>query len=658
MKLKAREEYKVYTEVSALCREAGQTGETPVFLMELLRDADFSISRGISYGRTVDEFMYELEGNMKLKKLQGCPSMAVLLDRQGALIKDEGRWILLFMPTEIEGNDLTKESDLYEELSRQIQAAETGGMASVEVPARSLKTLSAKVSPLCILDEYCKRQEGGYLGVAKRIVKEGTKELYSSVPVCKYGFLETVDVEEIENYRAVRNLLAEYIKMFDEKTADDMKNQPKPISVAVFGTPGSGKSFGVKQIAKELGRFTTSVLNISQYNSIEELFKGLDAALNESRDALDKNGKKKIPLIFFDEFDAELNGTSRGWLKYFLAPMQDAEYTLDGVTKRIPGAVFIFAGATATSFGEFLPDKDADAVRTFKNIKGPDFVSRLKGILNIKGPNPIDITDRKYIIRRALLLRSQIQMNAKGLVNRETGEIAISDPLLSALLRVSQFRHGSRSIEFLLGMSRLTGVKKYTPSCLPIEEQLDIHLDVKDFMCKLSFEQMMGDVVEDYAKVVHENYRAKRLEDAKKKQFKPEEIERMMLEDNMADWDRLDEVYKEDNRAQIRYLGERFERQNVGIGIRPVVEGAMDTISDIYGPILEYLAEAEHERWMLNKLENGWVLGKRDNELKHHPDMIPYAELDEMTKDYDRAAIRNIPQYLAKINYELYRKTI
>lgn len=658
MLLKNRTDYEIYTDAALLCRKAGQTQKIPLFLMELMRDADFSISRGISYGRTVDEFMYELEGNTKLRKLRDCPSMAILLDEQGALIKTDGVWKLIFTPTEIEGNKLTAESDLYKELSRQIDAVRDGSMADIEVPYRSLRMLSAKVAPLCILDEYCKKEEGGYLGVAKRIVKEGTKELYASVPVCKYGFLETVDIEEIENYRAVRNLLAEYIKVFDEKTAENLEEQPKPISVAVFGTPGSGKSFGVKQIAKELRRFTTSVLNVSQYNSIEELFRGLNAVLEESRGEFDDNRKKKIPLIFFDEFDAELNGISRGWLKYFLAPMQDAEYTLNGVTKKIPGAVFIFAGATATSFGEFLPGADAAAARIFKNIKGPDFVSRLKGILNIKGPNPVNVTDRKYIIRRALLLRSQIKMNAKGLVDSKTDRISISDPLLSALLRVSQFRHGSRSIEFLLGMSRLTGVKKYTPSCLPVEEQLDIHLDAKDFMCKLSFEQMMGDMVEEYAKAAHENYRTKRRQDAEKKRFKKEEIERMEQEDNMADWKDLDEVYKEDNRAQIRYLGERFERQNVGIGIRPVVEGAADTISDIYGAVLEYLAEAEHERWMQNKLENGWTLGKRDNELRHHPDMVPYSELDEMTKDYDRAAIRNIPKYLSEVHYELYRKTM
>lgn len=646
MFLRPESEYMEFHNDQELFTKADTVPGIPLFTMELLREADFPISRGLSYERTVDEFALELEGNIKLSRLKKCPSMAVLLDRAGCLIKENGQWTLIFAPTKVEEKELTEESSLYEELKRQAELLKIGEHSVVPVPSRSYKALTAKSSPFCILDEYCKNREGGYLGVAKQIVLEGTRELFASVPVCKYNNLETADIEEIENYRSVRNLLEEYIKTYDEKTA--RQAEKKPVSLAVFGTPGSGKSFGVKQIAKGLGRFRISVLNVSQYNSIEELFKGLDHSLQYEGN--------KIPLIFFDEFDAELNGISRGWLKYFLAPMQDAEYTLGSETKKIDGAVFIFAGATATSFQEFLPDSDPEAVHIFKNVKGPDFVSRLKGILNIKGPNPISITDRKFIVRRAMLLRSQIIMNAEGIYSRETGKIAISQPLLAALLRVSQFRHGSRSIEFLLGMSRLSGVKKYTPSCLPSDEQLDIHLDVKDFKSKLAFEQMMGDAVEEYARAVHENYRTKRLEDACRRGASDSEIQRLKCEENMADWEHLKEIYKEDNRKQIRYLGERFERRDMGIGIRPTSENTADAVTDLYGPILECLAEAEHERWMRTKLENGWTAGARDNELKHHPDLIPYSELSEAVKDYDRAAIRNIPKYLEMIGYELYRK--
>lgn len=53
--------------------------------------------------------------------------------------------------------------------------------------------------------------------------------------------------------------------------------------------------------------------------------------------------------------------------------------------------------------------------------------------------------------------------------------------------------------------------------------------------------------------------------------------------------------------------------------------------------ILEYLAEAEHNRWMAERIISGWSYNKsRDNNLKLHHNIVPYNELDEGTKMYDR----------------------
>ncbi len=78
---------------------------------------------------------------------------------------------------------------------------------------------------------------------------------------------------------------------------------------------------------------------------------------------------------------------------------------------------------------------------------------------------------------------------------------------------------------------------------------------------------------------------------------------------------------------------------------------------DLYGPVLEQLSELEHERWMKDKRADGWRYGKRDSELKLHPDMRPYQELDESTKEFIRMSVRNVPDYLKEIGYELYRKS-
>ena len=212
-------------------------------------------------------------------------------------------------------------------------------------------------------------------------------------------------------------------------------------------------------------------------------------------------------------------------------------------------------------------------------------------------------------------------------------------------------------MEFIIGMSRKAGISRYTPSCLPLAEQLDIHLDVRDFLSKLSFEQLMGDMVDQYARIAHEKYRSQRIEDAINFGMPQDEIQRIQAEDRMADWDDLNEIYKESKRSQIRYLGERFDQFNTGIGLRPIIPGAADTLSELYGPALEQLAMLEHQRWMLDKEMSGWSLGKLDTQLRHHPDLVPYDQLDESVRDYIRVSLRNIPAYLKEIGYELYRKT-
>ena len=419
--------------------------------------------------------------------------------------------------------------------------------------------------------------------------------------------------------------------------------------------PGSGKSFGVKQIAETSGNFAVYAINLSQIEKPAALFEALDEALS--------NAEGSIPLVFFDEFDSDREGINRGWLRYFLAPMQDGEYSLWGKTKKINKAVFVFAGGTAHSFNDFLPGDDEERIAEFQRVKGPDFVSRLKGILNIRGLNPDCKTDRSHIIRRAMLLRQQIIRRIPSVYDEETGKVNISNGLLSALLRVSEYRHGARSLEFILAMCRLSHVSRFTPSNLPMNTQLDIHLNVADFERKLTFEQILGSMVEKYAFISHEEYRKRRLREVSMKlanesdNLNPKALDRIWEEEEMADWEDLDEFFKEGYRSRIRFLGEHLVQFDAVLGIRPIVPNAVDTIRELYGPDLELLSEIEHHRWVKDKLEDGWTAGVKDSELKHSPELVPYDELPESTKAFIRKEIREVPKLLKSVGYELYRKS-
>ena len=53
--------------------------------------------------------------------------------------------------------------------------------------------------------------------------------------------------------------------------------------------------------------------------------------------------------------------------------------------------------------------------------------------------------------------------------------------------------------------------------------------------------------------------------------------------------------------------------------------------------LAEILAKNTHEVWSKGKMDEGWVHGETvDYKLKTHPDLIPYEQLSETQKDYDR----------------------
>lgn len=151
-----------------------------------------------------------------------------------------------------------------------------------------------------------------------------------------------------------------------------------------------------------------------------ERYHGLVAAFHVIRD-ISLSGK--IPFIFFDEFDAANNDGKLGWLKYFLAPMQDAEFKDGGYIHPLGLAICVFAGGTSSSYQAFQQEESGErktsAARQeeeqpFIAAKGPDSLSRLRGFINVMGPNRQHPNDDAFILRRALLLRSLIERTSRA----------------------------------------------------------------------------------------------------------------------------------------------------------------------------------------------------------------------------------------------------
>ena len=67
-------------------------------------------------------------------------------------------------------------------------------------------------------------------------------------------------------------------------------------------------------------------------------------------------------------------------------------------------------------------------------------------------------------------------------------------------------------------------------------------------------------------------------------------------------------------------------------------------------PLVEQMAKNVHEVWAAGRITDGWMYGKkRDDEKKTHPCLVPYEELPESEKEYDRqTAISTLKFILAQ----------
>ena len=475
--------------------------------------------------------------------------------------------------------------------------------------------------------------------VATQIVLEGPDSALEGVPWGQFGDLLTVDRQEIESYRSIRNLVFEYSKQ---------KQTKSPLSIAVFGTPGSGKSFGVTEMAKSLlpGQIEKREFNLSQFDSVDNLI----SALHQVRD-IGLSGQ--IPLVFWDEFDTSLHGLPLGWLRYFLAPMQDGKFQEGQISHPIGRAIFVFAGGTSTSMEAFGQDLDPD---TFRSIKGPDFVSRLKGYINVLGPNPVKASSSKgapdpyFIIRRAILLQSCLRRNAPGLFEKRNGKdlLNIDQGVLRALLKISKYKHGARSIESIIIMSQLTGKTAFERSSLPPESQLDLHVDGRSFLSLVQQVELTGKLLDDLAEAAHTVF----CEGMKKRGYSlgSKTDDTLRTRPDLILYKDLPEEQKEANRANVRDIPAKL----AAAGYIMTPARSNEPPFNFPGKALERLAEAEHERWMQLKLDDNWVYAPTtDKEKKSHNCLVPWKDLPEDEKVKDRDLVKGIPEILARAGYAI-----
>jgi len=70
--------------------------------------------------------------------------------------------------------------------------------------------------------------------------------------------------------------------------------------------------------------------------------------------------------------------------------------------------------------------------------------------------------------------------------------------------------------------------------------------------------------------------------------------------------------------------------------------------------LTELLAENAHDNWAKQRMSEGWTYGpNRDDTAKKHPDLIPYKELPESEKGYDRKAAMETLKAIIALGYRI-----
>lgn len=195
------------------------------------------------------------------------------------------------------------------------------------------------------------------------------------------------------------------------------------------------------------------------------------------------------------------------------------------------------------------------------------------------------------------------------------------------------------------GLTRLiSGVRKSVRSDLMAFELFERACKPDQLGCfseRLAFEFHKG-YIEDTS---DEDDEKKKTSEAKRK--RPSEIEPALKE-----WQGLPASLKLSNLRQADSTGRvlalaGFEMVPVDFDLK---ERATLTDEDI-----EKIARLEHERFVADRIRDGWKDGPRDPKNKKSPYLVPWNQLDEDTKETDRKWARRLPNALDKVGLMICR---
>lgn len=73
--------------------------------------------------------------------------------------------------------------------------------------------------------------------------------------------------------------------------------------------------------------------------------------------------------------------------------------------------------------------------------------------------------------------------------------------------------------------------------------------------------------------------------------------------------------------------------------------------------LTEEIAEQVHDVWSAGRIAEGWTYGAaRNDEKKTHPCLVPYSELPDSEREYDRATAFATLKLIVALGYKIEKK--
>ncbi len=87
------------------------------------------------------------------------------------------------------------------------------------------------------------------------------------------------------------------------------------------------------------------------------------------------------------------------------------------------------------------------------------------------------------------------------------------------------------------------------------------------------------------------------------------------------------------------------------------MDTSMIILPDELLELTEKIAENVHENWSEGRISEGWIYGEeRDDAKKTTPCLVPYAELSEIEKEYDRVTAMQTLKLIVALGYKIEKK--